>query len=31
MSRRLPQWITEKLGAGNQSNRRGAEEYEEAI
>jgi len=31
MSRRLPQWITKKLGAGDQSNGRSAEEYEEAI
>jgi len=31
MSRRLPQWTTKKLEAGDQSNRRSAEEYEEAI
>jgi len=31
MSRRLPQWIAKKLGAGDQSNRISAEEYEEAI
>jgi len=31
MSRRLPQWITKKLGAGNQSNGRSTEEYKEAI
>ena len=31
MSRRLPQWITKKLGAGDQSNGRSTEEYEEAI
>ena len=31
MSKRLPQWITKKLGTGDQSNGRGVEEYEEAI
>ena len=31
MSRRFPHWVTKKLGTGNQSNRRSAKEYEEAV
>ena len=30
-SRRLPQWITKELGAGNESNGRSTKEHEEAV
>jgi len=31
MSRGLPQWVTKKLGAGDQNNGRSTEEYEETV
>ena len=31
MSRRLPHWVTKKLGTGNQSNGRSTKEYKEAV
>ena len=30
-SRKLPDWITKKLGTGDQSNGRSTEEHEEAV